>query len=60
MTAELLNMKQTAEIVGKHPNYFRRWQRSPKGERFTRVVKEIEPNQFNRRDIQRYLDGANY
>ncbi|AIM64246.1 hypothetical protein WS105_0656 [Weissella ceti] len=42
MPAELLNLKQTAEIIGKHPKSFRRWQRSHKGERFTRVVRELE------------------
>lgn len=57
MAAVILNLKQTAEIVGKHEKYFRSWLNSPKGERFRRVVKERERNQFNRREIQRWLDG---
>jgi hypothetical protein len=58
--AEILNKKQVAQMLGKHPNYFRAWMNSPKGERFRRVVKEREPNEFNLREVERYLEGANY
>lgn len=60
MPKELLNMTEMAEIVGVTRTYFRKWQADEKQERFRRVVKERERNQFNRREVQRWLDGAEY
>lgn len=60
MRSEILNKKQLAQMLGKHPNYIRTWINSHKGERFRRVVKEREPNEFNLREVERYLEGANY
>lgn len=60
MRAELINTKQLTEILGMHPNSFRRWLASPRAERFRRVVHEREPNRWRLKEIERWLDGAEY
>lgn len=60
MRAELINTTQVAEILGMHPKSFRRWLATDAAARFRRVVKERERNKWRLREIERWLDGAEY
>ncbi|MHA7612056.1 hypothetical protein [Weissella viridescens] len=55
-----INAKETAEIIGYSPKYFSTWRHgdSKRAQRFRRVVKETDPNWFNKRSVERFNEGA--